>query len=130
MLALPKSFARLFSAFSTLEDAFGLSELGTVERAVFRFITEQVAADKIVVTSDVVASGLATRSSIYRHLDTLESRDLICRGLDGRRSELTLHPRLAGHQKIMAGQMKAVAWPSPNEATAPTSKRRRPSGAP
>lgn len=99
---MPQTFAKLFCNLVTLEDTFGLSELRPVERAVFRFISEQVAAGKMVSTSDVVALEIAHRSSIYRHLETLESRDLICRipNIDG--AELVLHPRLANNQELIA----------------------------
>jgi DNA-binding IclR family transcriptional regulator len=67
----------LFSSFAALENAFGLSQLGAVERAVFQFIAERFAAGEPVVALNLLASGLGPRSNIYRHLDTLERRGLI-----------------------------------------------------
>lgn len=125
---MPKVFAHLFTTFSILEDAFGVSELGAKEREVFRFVANAFANDEVVTRFDVLAARIATRSSAYRHLDTLERRGLIVTGPDLSLPEIRIHPRLAAARRLLKQQVKAGAWTSVTESAAKKGRASRRAG--
>lgn len=102
-------FARLFSLLTTLEREYGLASLEKEERAIFSFIVSAAAAGSEPTTASVVAAGITSRSSTYRHLASLRKAGLIIPLMKDGRPVLGVAPRLDGFDDTFSSMATRVA---------------------
>lgn len=95
-------FARLFSLLTTLEREYGLASLEKEERAIFSFIVSSVAAGADPTAADIVAAGVTSRSSTYRHLASLRKAGLIVPAVKDGRAVFSVGPQLEGFDHSFA----------------------------
>lgn len=77
-----ETFAKLFCILTAIERDYGISTLEKDERAIFDFIIIAIANGSYPTSKDVIAAGLCSRASTYRHLQSLKQAGLIFDRLD------------------------------------------------
>jgi DNA-binding transcriptional ArsR family regulator len=83
----------LYRQLLSLEIAYGMDRLEKEERLLFGYLVREMAGGRILSIPDLVASGITSRASTYRHLKNLREAGLIEFSGQGRLATIQFAPR-------------------------------------
>jgi len=84
---------RIYRQIVSLETTYGLDRLEREERLLFGYLVQEMAKGRVLSIPDLVASGLTSRASTYRHLHNLREAGLVEYGDEARSGPIQLSMR-------------------------------------